>query len=620
MIHHLRQIVILVVVLTLAGCGGLASEPAIVRTQAIPTITPTAPPDVGYPVARIDLARGAQIFGDEKTGCAACHGIDGKGNGPVASQFACPITDFTSADVNRSKTIGAWFGIVSNGNNVDQTCLMPPWKGRFNEPDRWDATSYVYSLHYGSDMLAQGQSIWGQKCAACHTQTGKTPEAGTSAAPPPNFSDPAVLIKRSDTDLEKAVQGHSGGVGKDLSDDQRWAVVAYMRSLSWDHTTTAIAQATPAATTPGPTAVAVADSPTITVSGKLINGTTGKVLPAGQALTLRVIEQTTQGFRDVNTVKATTAADGAFSFGELQRQNGLIYVVLTDYAGTVQSGGPVQLQSGSGPKLDLSFNVYEITNDPSIIHVELERVFVDFTGPTTALVQAGIRFRNVGDRLYISKTKSSNGDPIAVQWNLPDGAQNVQISQDTSARFFFKDNLIQTTLPIAPTQTASVQFSYVLPFGGTLDINAPIPYEVDALEVELPQLGGATIQDSRFTRTSPITLQNGIYDTYALQKAISAGTQAGYRIVLPQQKANEQRNVLALVLLAAMLLLLGTVGAIWILNRRSAEIPKPPITPSDAVLQAIVDLDTRFEAGQIERSTYDSERARLKADLLKMLG
>src|SRR5256885_988691 len=113
----------------LAGCGGLANEPEIIRTAALPTITPTAPPDLGYPSARVSLARGAAIFQGAQ-GCQACHGTDGKGNPQMQQQFVCPFPDFTDPEMARGKTVNAWFAITSNGNNGTPNCLMPPWKGR----------------------------------------------------------------------------------------------------------------------------------------------------------------------------------------------------------------------------------------------------------------------------------------------------------------------------------------------------------------------------------------------------------------------------------------------------------------------------------------------------------
>src|SRR2546421_3726468 len=103
-------ILMVLVLLVVTGCGGLASEPEIVRTAALPTVTPTSPPDIGHPTARVNLARSAEGFGGPQ-GCQACHGITRKSDGQVASSFACKLPDFTNPDTSRSKTISAWFAI-----------------------------------------------------------------------------------------------------------------------------------------------------------------------------------------------------------------------------------------------------------------------------------------------------------------------------------------------------------------------------------------------------------------------------------------------------------------------------------------------------------------------------
>lgn len=346
--------------LLVAGCGGLSSEPEIVRTAALPTVTPTSPPDLGRPAERVNIARGAAIYNGPQ-GCTLCHGPAGKGDGPVAANLTCKLPDFSDPQMARSKPIGNWFAITTNGNNGVQGCLMPPWKSRLNEQQRWDVTSYIYALHYTPDLLAQGQKVWQEKCAACHgdQSAGDGPQAKDLARPVPNLIDPVSLIPRSDTDLWQVV---TNGVPpampayqNELDDNARWAVVAYMRSLSWEAASQIASAATPSIT-PTPAATPT-DGPTVTVSGKVTNGTAGGAAPAGLALTLRVIELGGQTPRNAQELKATTGEDGSFSFGAVPRQNGLVYVVTTQYAGLLHTSEPLRLQSGSGGQLDLSFRV-----------------------------------------------------------------------------------------------------------------------------------------------------------------------------------------------------------------------------------------------------------------------
>src|SRR5260221_12933764 len=95
--YFLTFLVLTALLLFLTGCGGLASEPPIIVTAPLPTITPTSPPDLGHPPARVSLARGAEIFGGQP-GCWDCHGISGQGNCPVSANFSCKITELRHAD------------------------------------------------------------------------------------------------------------------------------------------------------------------------------------------------------------------------------------------------------------------------------------------------------------------------------------------------------------------------------------------------------------------------------------------------------------------------------------------------------------------------------------------
>src|SRR5262249_50805142 len=157
------------------------------------------------------------------------------------------------------------------------------WKGSLNEQQRWDVTSYIYSLHYAPAMLDQGKSIWTANCQSCHgvTGAGDGPDAKISARPVPNFSDPLYLISHSDTDLWNTVTNGLGAVMPSfkgsLDDNARWAVVAYARSLTWEGVgaSAAAAAATPTLT---PTVI-IPDGPTVNVSGKVINGTAGSNVP-----------------------------------------------------------------------------------------------------------------------------------------------------------------------------------------------------------------------------------------------------------------------------------------------------------------------------------------------------
>jgi mono/diheme cytochrome c family protein len=613
-VRGIRLILAALLLLTVSACGGLAGEPRIVGTSPLPTVTPTAPPDLGHPPARVNLAHGADIFGGPQ-GCANCHGISGKGDGQTASSFTCALPNFSDATATRSQTINAWFAITTNGNGGATSCLMPPWKNVLNEQQRWDVTSYIYSLHYTSDQLTQGQQLWQDKCAACHGQTGAGdgPRAKDSARPVPNFADPAALIGYSDTYLYNTVTNGLGSAMpsfKDqLSDDQRWATIAYARSLSWEGTvqSQAATQTATEAATP-----AVPDSPTVTVKGKVSNGTSGaSAFPAGQTFTLRIIDNSSGTLKDAETRTTKTIEGGSFSFGEVKRYPNFVYVVIAEYGGLQQISNPVRLVPGSGPTLDLSFTVYESTSDPKVIQIEVERIFLAPFSANTLLVREGLRFRNSSDRLYLNGQNS-------VQVQLPSGAQQIQL--DNAAQYTVRDGPAPTILgnnPVYPGEenATALQFSYLLPFTPGQEITSPTLYPVEQLSIYLPQTSGLTISDPTFVRGESVTLDDGVYNTFNFQNGVQAGRVIRLPIKGQAEQAADQRNVLAVVLFIAGIVIALTILAAWRLSRQSP----PPVSPSESVIQAIADLDSRFEAGKIPLDEYERERERLKAEAARLL-
>jgi mono/diheme cytochrome c family protein len=548
---------LLICVLTLTGCA-LSEEPPIVRTAVLPTVTPTLPPDAGRPLQRIDLAKGAEIFTGER-GCQLCHGVAGEANGPVRANIACAMVSFRDPASNQSKALTAWFALVSNGNNGGAACPMPPWKHQLDEQARWNVTNYVYSLHYTAPQIVMGKQVWAQHCTSCHTESG----AGTATLP--NLADPATLVRRSDTQLFRLLtDGLADGTHKfaALSEDERRAVVAYSRSLGWDNTQLIGVNFALATPTPAPSATPAApDTPSIVVSGTVRNGTAGGAAPGGLKLTLRLREATASGFIDALTLETTSRADGAFTYADVPRRNGLVYVVSAEYQGVLQTSGLMQLETGSGPTLDLSFPVYETTTDASQLRIEQQQVFIDFLGPTVALVQQGVLFQNTGDRVYI-------GDPqtgVTLDVALPDAATQIELSRESGA-YRITGTRIQGTLPIPPGETG-LQFAYQLAFQEALTITQPTRYAIAEMVVHLPTGGGSFIADAGFSRGQTLQLSTTSYDAYPLRRLTPAGDQVSFTVRFGTPE-NARRGLFTGVLVAAVALMAGMALAIWRLGQR----------------------------------------------------
>ncbi|MBZ0287144.1 MAG: c-type cytochrome, partial [Anaerolineae bacterium] len=287
--QHLRQWMVLsIVMIFLAGCAGLAGEPAIVVT--FPPQPTAAPQTIRLPQTAPDVALGAQLYAEN---CTRCHGLTGQGDGEmVQSGQVTDVPDFTTPQTAQDASPVAWFEIVTNGRLEK---LMPPWNEKLSEAQRWAVTMYVYTLANPPDQIARGQAIWTDSCAECHGPAGEGTDKG---APLPS------LLDNSNGELLRVIMGgipdKMPAFADELSDEERAAVLAYARTLELVNAgglphEVASAPTTAAATTPQPVSTEESGAPNATpqpatteqvgsatgvVSGMVTNQSAGGSVPA----------------------------------------------------------------------------------------------------------------------------------------------------------------------------------------------------------------------------------------------------------------------------------------------------------------------------------------------------
>ena len=86
-----------------------------------------------------DSGKGKTLY--EKL-CAACHGSEGKGDGPAGKVLVPPAADFTSA-VSKKKSVAELRRIIEQGK---PGTAMIAWKGQLSSNDVADLVAYLGSL------------------------------------------------------------------------------------------------------------------------------------------------------------------------------------------------------------------------------------------------------------------------------------------------------------------------------------------------------------------------------------------------------------------------------------------------------------------------------------------
>ena len=187
-------------------------------------IMPPAPPS---------LERGRRLFAEN---CVGCHGETGRGDGPSAAPLAKKPADFTDAAFMHGETPLDFMHVVSVGKRLGG---MPAWGDVLTPQERWDAVSYVWTLHAGDAPLAEGRGLFVAQCAGCHglSGDGHGQDSPALGSPVPDLSDLRAMAERTDEELFTATSdGIRGtampGFGRMLEEGARWSLVAYVRSLS----------------------------------------------------------------------------------------------------------------------------------------------------------------------------------------------------------------------------------------------------------------------------------------------------------------------------------------------------------------------------------------------------
>ncbi len=131
------------------------ADPAIVAqlAHALSSAVQKAYPFPVAPAAVPDLARGAQLF---QAQCAACHGMQGHGDGPLATSLNPKPTALAEHLRARERSLFALHQIISNG--VPGTAMQG--FGSLSDEDRWALAFFVGTLPYVQSDKTAGAKLW----------------------------------------------------------------------------------------------------------------------------------------------------------------------------------------------------------------------------------------------------------------------------------------------------------------------------------------------------------------------------------------------------------------------------------------------------------------------------
>lgn len=108
------------------------------------TLTPRRAPD---------LQQGQALY---RQHCAACHGEDARGDGPMAAKLDPPPINFLDAKRARQRSVFGLYNTITLGVSGTSMTAFPG----LSDAQRWDLAFYVGSRYPAPDTLRQGQAAW----------------------------------------------------------------------------------------------------------------------------------------------------------------------------------------------------------------------------------------------------------------------------------------------------------------------------------------------------------------------------------------------------------------------------------------------------------------------------
>lgn len=375
-----------------------------------------------------------------------------------------------------------------------------------------------------------------------------------------------------------------------------------------------------------PTPDVITNAPRGTVSGKVTNGTAASPAPSNITVTLLVNHDNAT----VVHMDTETTADGSFQFNDVPIIKGYDYVTAALYREHIFNS-PFLVGNEENLNLNLPINIYELTEDPSVLSISSSEAQLSAQDGTLEVRQV-IHFKNSSDRMYTTSKDLGGAHFGSVLISLPPGAQVVSLDNQTRYIVSNSNFSVLDTTPVLPGDQHAVIIAYIIPYDGSAAlIEQPMNYPFDGsakllvaqnnLEIksqQLPSTGVQMIADTQYKRYEGILkLKAGEIIGYEISGMTSTNLSAGKATAA---KALSGGNNAILFVLTALIGLGVVATALAIVLRQRQNQPVRSEQLIDALTRQIALLDQKHAAGELAHDLWHQQRKPLQARLEELQG
>ena len=629
-----RHLVLLAIATSIiTACNFTLAEDITPPPNYVPP-TPAATLGPLFPAQAPSTENGALIFAEK---CAPCHGATGLGDGEQGIQLGVTVPAFGLPEIARPASPAQWYTVVTRGN---MERFMPPFAS-LSDQERWDVVSYAMTLHTSKEEIAKGKELFETNCADCSTDFFQNPENTSSL---------------SEVELARIVKQGNDQVpafGATLSDDEVWAVAAYLRTLSFD--TAPIVSAPQASATPE--AVALTETPAnaettaegtavSTVEGTeqvqatneatavteagfgtirgLVENKTGVDLPSDFKVTLRGYDHgadPSAGPQEVFSQEGAVAANGSFVFENIEMPVNRIFIAQLTYDGMdLQSGFAIVKEGDTSLSLP-PITLYNKTEDTSALIVDETRIFFEY-GTDVIQVFNVYSFRNTSDKIILVKLNENGEVPFM---KAPEGSSGAGYEPMQDSEPFQN---IENGFAIPPSEGSYGMIAFAsVPKAKEFEFTQEFVLPVETVTVFVPE--GITIDSDKSTDLGVQAIQDFNFQIYEVGSvtggekvslSVSGTPKESGTASTPAAATSNQNLLIGAGALGIALILAGAWMYLRDRNRGEdggvEDQEEDEFESSEDVIDAIIALDDLHRAKKISDGAYQKRRAELK-DVLK---
>lgn len=365
-----------------------------------------------------------------------------------------------------------------------------------------------------------------------------------------------------------------------------------------------------------PLASAYGNEETVTISGKLVNGTKNTDIPQNVSVTIQIFE----GNSELDSVHSTHATNGQFAFENMPLGEAHQYIITATYLG-VQYRKRVDANANL---MDVQITLYEVTDSLEDVSISIDTMVIlgaQLPARKLAIMEI-LRVVNSGDRAFLPDVDNLSSMNF-LRFPLPPEALELEIQSD-----FFDGKAIQVDKGLGlivsiPPGSYGVVLNYFAPYtGNSLDISRSFSRGVGSFRVLIPKDLADIVSSAMLDREDTI-IGNKVFQ-FMESNEIGFGESVDVILNnLPQpsiaQLASESIQTglvktllvpVGLSISLALLLLLGYKKV------SSSEFGYSTGSKRTSLAADIAFLDDQFERGEIDEIEYKEERLQLKTKLL----